>query len=161
MGAYLPLWQAERAACLRQLLAEGCHVIFSCVKSPWFDASWIGRRIDKATLATMEAMARGPPPGHADVAALDLGGEKGEYHTMCLSGPLHRWPVTLEELPAPTELVGQPGQKDGERWWTLGDEARPVRTAKEAAARLREAEGTLTLELLPARSGASWRGLLK
>ena len=42
-----------------------------------------------------------------------------------------------------------------------GDEARPVRTAKEAAARLREAEGTLTLELLPARSGASWRGLLK
>ena len=42
-----------------------------------------------------------------------------------------------------------------------GDEARPVRTAKEAAARLREAAGTLTLELLPARSGASWRGLLK
>ena len=42
-----------------------------------------------------------------------------------------------------------------------GDEARAVRTAKEAAARLREAEGTLTLELLPARSGASWRGLLK
>ena len=42
-----------------------------------------------------------------------------------------------------------------------GDEATPVRTAKEAAARLREAEGTLTLELLPARSGASWRGLLK
>ena len=41
------------------------------------------------------------------------------------------------------------------------DEARAVRTAKEAAARLREAEGTLTLELLPARSGASWRGLLK
>ena len=42
-----------------------------------------------------------------------------------------------------------------------GDEATPVRTAKEAAARLREAEGTLTLELLPARSGASWRGLLR
>jgi len=122
MAVYLPLWQADRAECLRLLLALRFQVVFFCVKSPWFDSSWIGRKLDDATLATMEAMAHAPPPGSPEgTAALDLGGERGEYHTMCLDGPLYRWAVTLEGgMPLPMELTGEPGQKDGERWWTIG-----------------------------------------
>ena len=48
---------------------------------------------------------------------LDLGGERGEYHTMVLDGPLYARPVHVEG--GAFELEGQPGQKAGERWWTL------------------------------------------
>mmetsp|Transcript_43031 Transcript_43031/g.133775 ORF Transcript_43031/g.133775 Transcript_43031/m.133775 type:complete len:255 (-) Transcript_43031:140-904(-) len=116
--AYLPLWQAERGVCLRRLLAEGFVVVFSCVKSPWFDSRWVGRRLDAAALQAMEVMAAAPPPADG-VKPLDLGGERGEYHTMALAGPLYRRPVPLE-AGEPLELVGQPGQKAGERWWTIG-----------------------------------------
>ena len=47
-----------------------------------------------------------------------MGGERGEYHTMVLDGPLYARPVHVEGG-APAELEGQPGQKAGERWWTL------------------------------------------
>ena len=84
IAAYLPLWQADRATCLRQLIAERFTVVFSCVKSPWFDASWVGRSLDADSLAAMEAMAAAPPPSDATAKPLDLGGERGEYHTCLL-----------------------------------------------------------------------------
>ena len=114
VAAFLPLWRADRGALLRRMLAEGLEIVFSCVKAPWFDASWIGRRLDDATLAAMEAVAateRGD-----GVPALDLGGERGEYHTMVLDGPLYAHRVPLATGP-PVELEGQPGQQ--ERWWTI------------------------------------------
>jgi len=43
--------------------------VFSCVKTPYFDASWIGRQLDPAALAEMKAM-----PVVGDGPPLDLGG---------------------------------------------------------------------------------------
>lgn len=126
IAAFLPLWHADRAGCLLQLLTEGFAVRFSCVKSPWFDASWVGRTIDQETFAAMQAMAAAPPAG-SDAKALDLGGERGEYHTMCFDGPLYAHSVEMELEDEATEIRDQPGQKAGERWWTI--RVRPV--AKE------------------------------
>ena len=92
------------------------RIIFTCVKSPWFDASWIGRCVDEASLAEMQSMVASPPAG---AKPLDLGGERGEYHTMCVDGPLYAHAVAPAILP-PRELLGQPGQKEGERWWAMG-----------------------------------------
>lgn len=39
---------------------------------------------------------------------------------MCLDGPLYARTVQLLKIDEPLELTGQPGQRDGERWWTLG-----------------------------------------
>lgn len=108
--AFLPLWKADRATCLRQLLDEGFQVVFSCVKSPWFDGNWIGRSLSRETLRVMQEKVQS--------LDLDLGGERGEYHTMCLDGPLYLWAVQAE-LDAPRELEAQPGQKEGERWWVM------------------------------------------
>ena len=41
-------------------------------------------------------------------------------HTMCLGGPLYAQTVQPLEIGEPLELTKQPGQRDGERWWTLG-----------------------------------------
>ena len=115
LRAFLPLWQSDREANLRRLIDERFCVMFSCVKSPWFDASWIGRSLDEGSLAEMRAMAASAP---ADAKPLDLGGERGEYHTMCIDGPLYAHAVAPAIRP-PRELVGQPGQKEGERWWAM------------------------------------------
>ena len=117
LSAYLPLWQSDREANLRRLIDERFRIVFSCVKSPWFDASWIGRCVDDASLAEMQAMAASAPTDAA--MPLDLGGERGEYHTMCVDGPLYTRAVVPTMRP-PTELLEQPGQKEGERWWTMG-----------------------------------------
>ena len=115
LRAFLPLWQSDREANLRRLIDEKFRVVFSCVKSPWFDASWIGRCVDEASVAEMRAIAASTP---ADAKPLDLGGERGEYHTMCVDGPLYAHSVTHIIRP-PRELLEQPGQKEGERWWTM------------------------------------------
>lgn len=124
LRAFLPLWQSDREANLRRLLDERFVILFSCVKAPWFDKSWIGRYVDETTLAEMKAKAAarpGPSPSHSDgddAKPLDLGGERGEYHTMCVDGPLFAHAVSPPLKPA-RELSGEPGQKEGVRWWTL------------------------------------------
>ena len=51
---------------------------------------------------------------------------------MVLDGPLYARPVHIEGG-APAELEGQPGQKAGERWWTIR-----VRQAAAKAAEKKE-----------------------
>ena len=38
---------------------------------------------------------------------------------MCFDGPLYAHPVAMELEEEPAELRDQPGQKAGERWWTI------------------------------------------
>ena len=94
----LPLWRMDRAACLDALLAEGFDVVFTCVKSPFFDGTWIMRRLDRDALAELRAIAdRGARgAGSRDGKPLDLAGERGEYHTMCVDGPLYARRVAVD-----------------------------------------------------------------
>ena len=39
VGVYLPLWKADRGTILNELVEYGFHVVFTCVKTPYFDAS--------------------------------------------------------------------------------------------------------------------------
>ena len=117
LRAYLPLRQTDRSATLRTLMDERFRIVFYRVKSPWFDETWIGRCVDEAALAEMQAIAAGAPA--EDAKPLDLGGERGEYHTICIDGPLYAQAVAVAIKP-PRELRDQPGQKEGERWWTMG-----------------------------------------
>ncbi|KNC85387.1 hypothetical protein SARC_02421 [Sphaeroforma arctica JP610] len=119
IGVWLPLWQAGRLRCLETLIAEKFEVVFSCVKSPWFDGRWIGRSLSPEIVREMEQMALKPPEGSPDSKPLDLGGERGEYHTMCINGPLYHDRVTTQSTES-NELIEQRGQKEGERWWTIG-----------------------------------------
>ena len=109
MKVYLPLWMKDREECLNEMLEESFEIIFSCVKSPFFDGTWINRTLDVIALGEMKEMIdmgltedqiqRGIKP-------LDLCGERGEYHTMCVDGPLyqHRVNVAVNDEPVREDI---------------------------------------------------------
>lgn len=104
----LPLWGADRAAILTELRDEGIRPFFTCVKSPWFDASWIGQELTASKLSTV---------GNG----LDLCGELGEYHTVVLDSPLFAaGRLEWDRLPQAEELKDQEGQR--EQWWVMHGE---------------------------------------
>lgn len=139
--AYLPLWKADREECLRTLIAEDYKVVFSCVKSPWFDAAWCGRRIDRHALEEMmdismnglkftpEEMSRWSPKDPRQ-NFLDLGGENGEYHTMVLNGPLYHNEIFIGGAPGKHTsiplhvVVTGPAENGEDRWWTYYGQTR-------------------------------------
>ena len=95
MRAYLPLWQMDRIECLQTLIQEKFEIIFTCVKSPYFDGSWIGRMLDEEAMNEMQMIAYNyEKEGHDK--PLDLGGERGEYHTMCINGPMYKERVAID-----------------------------------------------------------------
>lgn len=115
MRCLLPLWHADRAEVLEEMMALGLVAKFTCVKSPWFDASWIGRALDGAAVAEMRALH--------ESKGLDLCGENGEFHTCVVDGPLYRAAILWDGAgeAAAEELVDAKGQREGSRWWVLRD----------------------------------------
>lgn len=80
------------------MLEEDFYIIFSCVKAPFFDESWINRRLDRPAIGEMKSIInRGLTQDQLKngIKPLDLCGERGEYHTMCIDGPLYSKKVIL------------------------------------------------------------------
>ena len=86
-----PLWHADRLQLLQRLFSFEMSVIFSCVKRPWFDRSWLGRRFDPAVLRELREIAAR--------TGMDLCGEEGEYHTLVLGGPMFSRDVEIRGTP--------------------------------------------------------------
>ena len=105
MACYLPLWGKNREECLMEMLREGFEIVYTCVKSPFFDGSWTNRRLDStATQEMKHIIDQGLTEDQISkgIKPLDLCGERGEYHTMCISGPCYKAKVDVEIDPAPT-----------------------------------------------------------
>jgi uncharacterized protein (TIGR00290 family) len=75
----MPLWHREREELMGELLGAGFQAVLSCVKRPWFEARWLGWRLDAPCVAELRRLV--------ETAGLDLCGENGEYHTIVLDGP--------------------------------------------------------------------------
>lgn len=129
MRAHLPLWRMDRSRCLNTLLEEGFSVVFTCVKSPYFDESWIGRRLDHQTVKELKRMAFSGALSEEDarngLKPLDVGEERGEYHTMCIDGPLYKHQVRVEmaDEPQRQDQISKTKWKgnihNADRLWTI------------------------------------------
>ncbi|PAW90475.1 MAG: hypothetical protein B9S33_01655 [Pedosphaera sp. Tous-C6FEB] len=87
MTVWTPLWGRARKTLLDDLLTQRFHVRFSCVKTDWLDAAWLGRELNAAAIAELQAVrAR---------SGLDLCGEEGEYHTIVTDAPRFRQRLQL------------------------------------------------------------------
>lgn len=87
LAVHAPLWQQPRDALLADLLARGIRAHLSCVDTRVLTPYWVGRPLDAATLAELQALAarRG----------FDACGEQGEYHSMVTDGPGFGAPISL------------------------------------------------------------------
>lgn len=79
-----PLWQQARRDLLQEFIGLGFTATVVAIRQESLDSSFLGRTLDLATVADMEA------------AGIDASGEKGEYHTVVTSGPIFAAPIELE-----------------------------------------------------------------
>ncbi len=77
-----PLWGEDTAQLARRFVAERHRAIVCCVDTTQLDGAFCGRDYDAALLADL--------PSTCDPA-----GERGEFHTCVVDGPLWRAPLSL------------------------------------------------------------------
>ena len=80
-GLY-PLWGEATAPLAQYFVTRGFRAILSCVDTTQLDASFAGREYDAKLLAEL-------PP------SVDPCGERGEFHTCVLDGPIFREPINV------------------------------------------------------------------
>lgn len=86
MHVHNPLWKKNRKELLNELIHLNFSVIFTLVKKPFFNANWVGRKIDLEVVRELEKLE------------VDLCGENGEYHTMVLNAPFFRKEISRQSF---------------------------------------------------------------
>lgn len=89
MRAVYPIWQRDTSQFIREFLDEGFKAIVTSVDSTKLDSSFAGRIIDDDFLASLPD-------------AVDLCGERGEFHTFVFDGPIFKEKVRF--ITGETEL---------------------------------------------------------
>ncbi len=78
-----PLWGRNTRALAEQMVAAGLRAVVTCVDPKQLDAEFAGRIFDAEFLRDLPAGA-------------DPCGERGEFHTFALAGPMFRAPVPVQ-----------------------------------------------------------------
>lgn len=78
---FLPLWGKDHREVALEVIQEGFEAYVTVVRNDVVPVAFLGRRFDKTLLE--ECIALG----------IDPCGEKGEFHTLVVSGPLYRFPI--------------------------------------------------------------------
>jgi diphthine-ammonia ligase len=80
----LPLWEKKREELLNTFIRDGFRAIIVATDAKYLNEEWLGKGIDAQFIK--EA---------ASLGAIDLCGEKGEYHTFVYDGPIFKRPLTF------------------------------------------------------------------
>jgi uncharacterized protein (TIGR00290 family) len=86
LTAVLPLWQAERMSLLEEWWSADFAATIVAVRQNVLPQSLLGRSLDRQTVEQVVA------------AGADACGEKGEYHTLAIAGPLFQRPLQIKLL---------------------------------------------------------------
>ena len=90
IAVIMPLWGQDTRIILNEEVSEGFRSIFTCVKQPWFNEEWLGRELSKNSVKDLLALV--------DKYGIDPCGEKGEYHTMAVDGPIFREAIEISKF---------------------------------------------------------------
>src|ERR1017187_7275223 len=82
INLFCPLWNKNRKELLNKFIAYNFSIIFIAVKEQWFTDIWLGRSLSLETIAELEKTKK--------YNCLDLCGEKNEYDTIVLDGPIYK-----------------------------------------------------------------------
>lgn len=84
LQALFPLWQENRTVVVKRSVQEGFHSLLKCIHSQYLDSACLGKALSMELLNTYKKKD------------FDLCGENGEYHTICVDGPIFHRPVSYE-----------------------------------------------------------------
>jgi uncharacterized protein (TIGR00290 family) len=87
-----PIWGRDTAELARQFVDAGYEAYLTCVDTAQLDPAFAGRRFDRALLAELPQ-------------TVDPCGERGEFHTCVVNGPLFRQPIQVS--------IGERIRRDG------------------------------------------------
>lgn len=89
LWCFNPLWHADQEAYMEELIDAGFRVVIAGVFSYPFDASWLGREIDRRTLDELRNTAQ--------KYQITLTGEGGEFETFVIDAPFFSRRIAIEE----------------------------------------------------------------
>lgn len=84
IGVLHPLWQEPRKSLLKELIEEGFKSVITVVDTSRLDEHFLGREFTHELIDELEA------------AGVDACGEKGEFHTIIVDGPIFVEPVPVQ-----------------------------------------------------------------
>lgn len=85
IDAVEPLWDRDPQGLLSEFIDIGFRAVIVGARADLIDAEWIGRRVDRDFIEYLKN--RGICPC----------GEKGEYHTLVIDGPIFASPIEIAE----------------------------------------------------------------
>lgn len=83
LNCYLPLWGLSEEDIIAELLARGAELMIVAVRKDLLDIKWLGRLLDESFIRELKGKG------------LSLCGERGEYHTLVIFGPLFKKRVDI------------------------------------------------------------------
>lgn len=83
-----PLWQQDTEQLINDFIVAGFEAIVVSVKSDMMGREWLGRRIDQDFVRALQQ--------HDSEVPIDVCGEKGEFHTVVLDGPVFEKRLVIE-----------------------------------------------------------------
>ena len=86
---FAPLWRQDPERLVHDYLAAGLRIVFSSVSAEGFDATWLGRAWDEATLQDLIRLHR--------TRGVHPCGEGGEFETLVLDAPFFRKAIEVLE----------------------------------------------------------------
>ena len=90
ISVIMPLWGQDSLKVLNEEMSAGFKSIFTCLKQPIFTEEWLGRELNKDSVKDLKKLAK--------EMGMDPCGEKGEYHSMVVDGPIFKETINMTKF---------------------------------------------------------------
>lgn len=84
MTMHMPLWGMGEEEVLQELQNKGCKLVITALRHDLMDKMWLGRELDSEFIQMCKREGISPC------------GERGEYHTLAVDGPMFNKPLLLK-----------------------------------------------------------------
>lgn len=86
---HLPLWEMDQGKIMRDFIELGFESVVVATKADVLGEEWLGRKVDPGFIEDLEKLK--------ETADITLCGEKGEYHSLVIDGPLFKKRLVIVE----------------------------------------------------------------
>lgn len=90
ISVIMPLWGQDTNKVLKEEVITGFRSIFTCLLQEWLGEEWLGKELNENSEKELQALA--------DENGFDPCGERGEYHTMVIDGPIFKQAIEISKI---------------------------------------------------------------